>query len=90
MRKGKKQRRPVIGMPTRVLVLPVAGGWATSITGVGCGRADRSVDAGQAKDIAAATVADIAHRHHGRSVRTDWEPLADGGWAGHVREDAAP
>ncbi|MET9572214.1 hypothetical protein ABZY34_24285 [Streptomyces virginiae] len=78
-------------MPTGVLVLPVAGGWAMSITGVGCGRPDPSVvGAAQAKDIAAATVAGIARRHHGRAVRTDWEPLADGGWAGHLREDVAP
>ncbi|MEC4572997.1 hypothetical protein [Streptomyces virginiae] len=77
-------------MPTRVLVLPVAGGRAPSITGVGCGRPDPSVvDAARAKDIAAATVADIALRHHGRTVRTDWEPLADGGRAGNVREDVA-
>ncbi|MFE9467899.1 hypothetical protein ACFYNW_30320 [Streptomyces virginiae] len=41
-------------------------------------------------DIAAATVAGFARRHHGRAVRTDWEPLADGGWAGHLREDVAP
>ncbi|KOV01636.1 MULTISPECIES: hypothetical protein [Streptomyces] len=73
-----------------MLVLAMAGGRATAITGVDCGRPDSSVvDAARAKDIAAVTVADIALRHHGRTVRTDWEPLADGGWAGHVREDVA-
>ncbi|GLV94440.1 hypothetical protein Slala04_58940 [Streptomyces lavendulae subsp. lavendulae] len=73
-----------------MLVLAMAGGRVTAITGVGRGRpAPSVVDAAPAEDIPAATVADIARRHHGRTVRTDWEPLADGGWAGHVREDVA-
>ncbi|MEU4123553.1 hypothetical protein [Streptomyces virginiae] len=77
-------------MPTRALVPPVAGGWSASITGGGCGRPAPSVTgAAQAEDIAAATVADIARRPHGRAVGTAREPLADGGRAGHVREDVA-
>ncbi|MCX5589426.1 hypothetical protein ACFV0H_04395 [Streptomyces erythrochromogenes] len=35
MRKGKKQRRPAMGMPPEVLVIPVGAGRAMSVTGVG-------------------------------------------------------
>ncbi|WP_405828240.1 hypothetical protein [Streptomyces sp. NBC_00105] len=90
MGRGKKQQRPAIGMPEWVLVMPVGGGWAQSIPGVGCGRADSTVvDADQAKAIATATVTAIARDHHGLTVEVDWEPLPDDGWAGHVREGAA-
>ncbi|MEU9161828.1 hypothetical protein AB0D29_16350 [Streptomyces sp. NPDC048424] len=90
MGRGKKQQRPAIGMPERVLVLPVAGGWAQSIAGVGCGRPNPAVvDADQAKATATATVTAIAREYHGLTVEVDWEPLPDGGWAGRVREGVA-
>ncbi|WP_404961881.1 hypothetical protein [Streptomyces sp. 147326] len=90
MGRGKKKQRPAIGMPERVLVMPVGDGRAQSIVGVGCGRADPAVvDADQAKAIATATVTAIARDHHGSAVEVDWEPLPDEGWAGHVREGGA-
>ncbi|WP_159040840.1 hypothetical protein [Streptomyces sp. XY593] len=55
MRRGNTKRRPATGIPTRVLVLAMAGGRVTSITGVGCGRPDPSVvDAARAGDVAQA------------------------------------
>ncbi|WP_327412243.1 hypothetical protein [Streptomyces sp. NBC_01233] len=90
MGRGKKQQRPAIGMPERVLVMPVRDGWAQSIVGVACGRADPAVvDADQAKALATATVTAIARDHHGLAVEVGWEPLPDGAWAGHVREGVA-
>lgn len=89
MARGKKQRPPATGMPTSVLVLPTRDGWAQSVAGAGCGRPDPDVlDAEQAKDRAAGTVHRAAALH-GRSVRIDWQPGADGSWTGHVGEGAA-
>ncbi|MFD6967350.1 hypothetical protein [Streptomyces sp. NPDC059949] len=77
-------------MPTRVLVAPVAGGWAQSIAGVACGRPDPAVaDAAQAEAVAAETVTAIARDRHGRTVGIEWEPLPDGASAGRVREGGA-
>ncbi|MEJ8645861.1 hypothetical protein WKI68_40860 [Streptomyces sp. MS1.HAVA.3] len=77
-----------MGMPTRVLVAPVAGGWAQSIAGVACGRPDPA-DAAQAKAVVAETVTAIARDRHGRTGEIEWEPLPDGAWAGRVREGGA-
>ncbi|WP_374772402.1 hypothetical protein OG756_03965 [Streptomyces sp. NBC_01310] len=87
MGRGKKQQRPAIGMPTRVLAAPVAGGWAQSIAGVACGRPDPAIaDAAQAEAVATETVTAIARDRHGRTVEIEWEPLPGGARAGHVRE----
>ncbi|MEU6314866.1 hypothetical protein [Streptomyces sp. NPDC047014] len=91
MARGKKKRSgTVVGMPTTVLVIPTADGWATSIVGAGCGRPDPTVvDADQAKARAAALATNLARDVHGVTVEIDWEPPQDGTWTGHVREAAA-
>ncbi|MGW7439269.1 hypothetical protein [Streptomyces sp. NPDC054849] len=90
MARGKKQQRPAIGMPTRVLVMPVAGGGAQSTAGIDCGRSDPAVTgAAQTRAIAAETVTAGARERRGRNAGVGREPRPDDAWAGRVRAGAA-
>lgn len=87
MGRGKEKQRPAIGRPERVPVMSVAGGWAMSVIGVGCGRPDaRIADAERGKTAVTETVTALAGDHHGPAVETDLQSFADGSRAGHVRE----
>ncbi|WP_189747159.1 hypothetical protein [Streptomyces nojiriensis] len=79
-RKKEKKKRPVLGIPTGIVLLARPEGWRISVLtmdgGMHCGRLDVPIDTDphDARAAAAVMVSELARDFHDTDVEVTWEP----------------
>lgn len=79
-RKGEKKKRPIWGIPKRIVLLATPEGWRTSVLtlegGMLCGRLDVPINTNpqDARAAAAVMLMELAREFHQADVEVSWDP----------------